>query len=73
MRRKIEQPESARLRLRENAYLKIGDQLDAIMLGLETISRHLELPAATLEAIAHWREVKNTYPKQGKGKRKSAP
>lgn len=39
-------------------YPEIGDQLDAILKGLETVNKHIPLPLETVELIAEWRAIK---------------
>ena len=48
---------------RVEAYPELGDQLDAIMKGLEAYSKGESLPQDTLDWIDTCRTIKQTYPK----------
>lgn len=50
--------------LRRQKYPVIGDQLDAIYKGFESIQKQgIELPQETLDWMARIEEVKNTFKK----------
>lgn len=49
---------------RQDAYPSIGDQLDAVMKGLEAYSKGEPLPEDTLAWIDACRNVKFDYPKK---------
>ncbi len=50
--------------LRIQNYPEIGNQLDAIMKGLDAYSKGEPLPQATLDWIEQCKAVKSTYPKE---------
>ena len=50
---------------RQDAYPSIGDQLDAVMKGLEAYSKGEPLPPETLNWIDTCKVIKSTYPKKG--------
>lgn len=70
MKRKIGSNLEQRIRLRQHNYLSLSDEMDAVLKGLEEVSKHIALPQETLDVIAHWRGIKEAFPKQGKGKSK---
>ena len=50
--------------LRQGRYPNIGDQLDAIYKGFESIQKQgIELPKETLDWLAEIKEVKDTFKK----------
>lgn len=49
---------------RKAAYPPSGDQLDALMKGLDAVSAEITLPADTLAWIAACKAVKTQYPKE---------
>jgi hypothetical protein len=52
------------LPLRRAAYMSIGDQLDAMMKGLDALQQKgIQLPAETVDWIDHCKAVKDRFQK----------
>jgi hypothetical protein len=52
--------------LRKQAYMSIGDQLDALMKGFAALmEKGIELPVETMLWVEHCKSVKDRYPKGG--------